>query len=551
MENRSFEFYTRWIERPFISAWFNVWFNLSIVASYVILTVLMILGNIPGSRNVLFQIWPSLPDLLEWFYLNAWVHMALLLAAVNLLGLSYQKYPEFRVKAKKWIRPFASLKLAVFVIIAVGVVASVGTIIEARYNLEAAQKWVYQTYWMYSVLGILCINLLGVMLDRLPWNRNHIPFIFAHIGIILLLMGSIETQKKGIDGSMRFEIGQSNKFITLPETEIAIYSSFDGDQYTRIFQKDVDFFRNSPKDEPISVAIQNGEIRFSDYSKYALGSKKIIASTSPGSGSAVRFSMTMAQAEVSEWLVQRKPGLPIGFAVGPAEVVLGPAPPVLLENKIFIQATASGEASYTLFYKDEKKKSLQGKLKEGEVLTTGWGGVQLKLTKILKTAEEAWDFQDLAKPTPLTNGVVAFEFKGKTHRLQLNDMVKLFTDEAVFIVTYSNKRLDSGVNLTLDKFEIGRYQGTMRAMAYQSWVTVPDLGSFEISMNEPLKHNGFTFYQASFEEDESGAPRASVLSVNRDPARVEKYLGSLLIVLGSALLFYRRKMRKVDLAKIS
>ncbi|MGE3760091.1 MAG: cytochrome c biogenesis protein ResB, partial [Pseudobdellovibrionaceae bacterium] len=139
----------------------------------------------------------------------------------------------------------------------------------------------------------------------------------------------------------------------------------------------------------------------------------------------------------------------------------------------------------------------------------------------------------------------------KEYRLQLNDMIKLFTDEAVYIVTYGNKRLDSGVEVNLDRFEIGRYQGTMRAAAYQSWVSVPGLGSQEISMNEPMKHNGYTFYQASFQEDESGRPTASVLSVNKDPARVEKYLGSLLIVLGSALLFYRRKMRKVDLAKIS
>jgi hypothetical protein len=57
-----------------------------------------------------------------------------------------------------------------------------------------------------------------------------------------------------------------------------------------------------------------------------------------------------------------------------------------------------------------------------------------------------------------------------------------------------------------------------------------------------LKHNGFTFYQASFTSDEqTGEPNASILSVNWDPGRWVKYLGSLLIVLGSIHMFYFRK----------
>ena len=85
----------------------------------------------------------------------------------------------------------------------------------------------------------------------------------------------------------------------------------------------------------------------------------------------------------------------------------------------------------------------------------------------------------------------------------------------------------------------------MRAASYESEVNVPELGDLVISMNEPLKHEGLTFYQASFHEDDAGRPIASVLSVNKDPGRFLKYLGSLLIVLGSIVLFYfKRTFRK-------
>ena len=67
-----------------------------------------------------------------------------------------------------------------------------------------------------------------------------------------------------------------------------------------------------------------------------------------------------------------------------------------------------------------------------------------------------------------------------------------------------------------------------------------------ISMNEPLTHRGYTFYQASYirEEDprtgrETGRVQ-SVLQVGKNPGRVVIYTGSLLVVLGAFVQFYMR-----------
>lgn len=525
----------------------STWLSASILFVYLTLTILMILANTSLGPQM-FSIWPGLAGVLESFYLNAWVHMLLILASVNLLADAFKKHPRFRDRFKKIVKPFASLKMAVVVIVSLAVISSVGTFVEAQYNLEAAQKMVYHTPWMYGVLGMLSISLLAVMIDRLPWKMHHASFVLAHVGIILLLLGSLETKEKGVDGSMRFEIGQKNREITLPETEISVYSSFDGDRYTQVFQKEVDFFRRSPKGNPLEIPIQEGVIRVVDYSKYALGSKRIVESAQPRNGAGIRFSISMAGQEVTEWLVQRRPTGRASQEIGPAKVTLG-APPNedVQANEVFIIPGTHDRVKYVVFYRDTSRKAKRGTLKPGETLETGWGAVKFKLLTYFPKAEEVWEFKDLERPTPLTNSVITLEVKGQNHRVQLNDMLKFFTDQAVYIVTFSNKRLDSGVDLTLLRFDIGRYQGTMRAMAYKSSVHVPGLGEHEISMNEPLKYNNFTFYQASFEEDEMGQPRASVLSVNRDPGRWEKYLGAFLIVLGSSLLFYRRKLKQVEL----
>ncbi|MCB0379326.1 MAG: cytochrome c biogenesis protein ResB, partial [Bdellovibrionales bacterium] len=105
-----------------------------------------------------------------------------------------------------------------------------------------------------------------------------------------------------------------------------------------------------------------------------------------------------------------------------------------------------------------------------------------------------------------------------------------------------------GFQLKLEDFRVGRYQGTRRAASYESDVSIVDKdapeGKITISMNEPLKYKGFTFYQSSFQEDEMGRPTVSILSVNRDPGRPWKYVGSLLLVFGIIHLFWFKSRKK-------
>jgi hypothetical protein len=68
-----------------------------------------------------------------------------------------------------------------------------------------------------------------------------------------------------------------------------------------------------------------------------------------------------------------------------------------------------------------------------------------------------------------------------------------------------------------------------------------------VSMNEPLQHRDLTFYQASYEPGEP-RPTVSVFSVNRDPGRLTKYIGSILLVAGVIWLFVE-KLRKAKALK--
>jgi len=109
-------------------------------------------------------------------------------------------------------------------------------------------------------------------------------------------------------------------------------------------------------------------------------------------------------------------------------------------------------------------------------------------------------------------------------------------------VQYSRRSLELPFSVFLEKFTIGNDPGTTKAATYESDVRIAKTGLgvtkelTKISMNEPLHYGGYTFYQASYQMEEGRKP-VSVFSVNFDPGRSVKYLGSIVMVLGIILMF--------------
>lgn len=450
---------------------------------------------------------------------------------------------------RKIIKKLASIKIAVVVILSIATITAIGTIVESRYDAVAAQKLVYGSVWMQMIMVVFAVNLIAVIIDRYPWKIHHLSFICAHVGILVLMLGQTLTSLYGLDGSLRVGIGESNRFVVIPsKTELSVYSSFDGTNYTKLFDREVDFFLNPPRaDKPLEIPIDHGFIKISDYKKYVAPSRKVVETTQPRAGSAVRFQIHNDRVNVVEWLVQRNPSTVATHDFGPAQIHLGPLPAEGRgRNEIFLEPQGDGASvKYAVYKKDSLKPALQGLVQEGGIVTPGWMGLELKILRFFPKAEELWDIQTKERPNPMTVSAAKVEFQGKEHWLLLNDTLKLFTEQAVYILAYGNQRVDLGFPVKLDQFMIDRYQGTMRAAAYKSHVIVPELGGAEISMNEPLKYKGLTIYQASFEQGPKGEPTASVFSVNHDPGRWLKYLGSLIMSIGIILLFYfKKKMKK-------
>ncbi|MBN8540288.1 MAG: cytochrome c biogenesis protein ResB [Deltaproteobacteria bacterium] len=456
---------------------------------------------------------------------------------------------EVRVKIRKIIKALASLKLAVVIIVMIGIVTAWGTIVEAQFDALAAKKLVYDSIWMWVPMVLLVISLTAVMIDRWPWQKRHTGFVLAHIGIIILLLGSLITQRFGVDGSISFGIGEKQKNIIVGETDLAVYSSFDGAQYAKLFDREVDFLKRPAGKIPIVIPIPEGEIKIVESLPYAIREQKFVeAEPDSKAGAAIRFQMQNPNVNITEWMLQPSKDGVETKDLGPAQVLIVSQFPRDFGGRNAIIFKPLDDERLEFNVHTARRPGIQkGTVKAGESIKTGWMGLELRMLKYLPRAKEDITYRALEKPTPMTSAAikVAYRAPGKkevSHQwMGLNSLLKLFSDGQVYVVSYANRRIPLGFDLSLKDFRIGRYQGTLRAASYESVVTLPDATEHLISMNEPLKHASFTFYQASFESDPSGRPVASILSVNRDPGRGLKYFGSLLLVFGAIHLFYMKR----------
>ena len=89
--------------------------------------------------------------------------------------------------------------------------------------------------------------------------------------------------------------------------------------------------------------------------------------------------------------------------------------------------------------------------------------------------------------------------------------------------------------LKLKKFTMEHYPGTEMAKSYSSEVLLRDDGQERrvlIEMNQPLRHQGYTFYQSSFIPDPQQGGYMTVLAVVKDWGQMFPYISSLIMCIG-------------------
>lgn len=233
-------------------------------------------------------------------------------------------------------------------------------------------------------------------------------------------------------------------------------------------------------------------------------------------------------------------------------------PLAIVGNQRGLLAFAQSSDGTKLFYKTQGKDGqikAQGEVRAGVTVPTGWMDLQFKVEQWLPKAVE----QNVPRAIEYISGsgdnyLTAIHLREKSSGEKSVNVQSpgwwLFEGQGKlislggreFFIQFSKKKLALPFYLFLEKFKIGTDPGTSKAASYESDVIAKDPKDgvekrANISMNEPFKYGGYTFYQASYAL-EDGKPPVSVFAVNFDPGRQIKYLGSLIMVFGILMMFY-------------
>ena len=192
--------------------------------------------------------------------------------------------------------------------------------------------------------------------------------------------------------------------------------------------------------------------------------------------------------------------------------------------------------------------------KAGDTIQIG-GNFEVTIEDYIVRAREEVTFDSVELARGETTGAeaaVLVELSGGGHRrqtwLRRHDprfgTQQVFTPQGVTTLSFGYEQLPLGYGIELLDFVRKLNPGRVGNAAFASSVRLIDPAAdvaqqHEISMNEPLAHGKFTFYQSSFQETPGGM-EVSVLTAAYDPGRFLKYLGSLMICTGIFIMFYMR-----------
>jgi len=448
-----------------------------------------------------------------------------------------------------------SLQLAVVLLLLLTVALIVATSLESRFDTPTAQYFVYKAGWFSGLLAMLGLNILSVALSRLPWKVRHIPFLSAHLGILLLLAGSWITREHGLDGMMRVAENQKQSIVEVDEPQLILQSQ----KKTRVFPL---------RWTPPSVKFSGLKLPYGLAVEEYLSRAEPVFSFDPSDGPQakpalqLKFStkrsmggMPAMAASQELWLWDGADGWRESD-IGPARVILGGRRPERPGPWIWIMVRSNSELEFEAL--SMRQESSRGRVKvaeSGTVIDPGWKAVQIEVKRFIPQAMPRTEYIAAKLQYGPKAPPSAIRLRGpRRPNGEPGDLLWLgMGDRAAFDlggeqiqISYGPKRVMVPFEIRLNRFELERYPGSMQPAAFSSRVTVE--GGPEttldrlISMNEPLEWKGFTFYQSSYEEA-FPRPTVSLFSVNHDPGRWMKYLGSLILVAG-IIHFYIARARR-------
>lgn len=432
----------------------------------------------------------------------------------------------------------------------------IATFIENDYGTSSAQKVIFKSWWFELLLILFSITLVvNIIKFRMIPQKKWALLIF-HSAMIVILLGAGVTRYFGYEGMMHIrENDQSNKFLSA-DTYLKFEVIKDGNRYQ--FDEHVLFATLGRNHFKESYQINNDIIEVE----------------------VVEFIPNPVQSLESS--IDGKPILKIvvGGINGREEYYISPGDTKRIRNVIYnFSDKYIPEAINIKFENDDLF------IKANRVLTQTVMANQQKDTLMPSDNYYPLRLRSLYSDGP--NGFVFGDFNAQG-KVELNSENRKVKNESMtalqmnvsingdmqqtlvfgkkglpgnpsiirnkdlsMAISYGAKYIELPFYIKLYDFIMERYPGTNSAASYASEVQLIDprkniQKDYRIFMNNILDHDGYRFFQSSFDQDEKG----TYLSVNHDFwGTWISYLGYALLTIGLIMVFFSQRTRFYQVRK--
>ena len=438
-------------------------------------------------------------------------------------------------------------------ILLVSLLLAAGTIVESHYSTAVAKRFVYGTWWFSLALLLLGLNVFCSAISRYPWKKYQTGFVITHLGILIILAGSLITQQYGLDGQIGLNEGEQGHIFQ--EDKPTLYYQIDQDEIQQI---PAAFTYSQPTpDKPLMVHLPNDGILM--INQFFVNAQKRIHGREVETGEkgfpAVHVILNSSFVHENQWLFLSNKDYG-HLDLGPASVFfekesdwkkrMAEGAKDVSENALAILLADDGSLKYQTRHKWDFTP-IQS-LKVNEDTSTGWMDMQFKVQDRMPNAfpeetyeEEPFGYQKDLVPALHYEVINRSEKKEGWLGFQTESTFSLAGE--TFALAYGPKQIHLPFDIHLVKFKLGLDPGTDKPASYASDIYYIDQDNqgvqipVDISMNQPLHHKGYTVYQASYQALPDGK-YTSVFAIGSDPGMAVKYTGAIILVLGIILMFW-------------
>jgi len=420
----------------------------------------------------------------------------------------------------------------------------VATVIENSRGTEVAKALIYNARWMEVLYLLLCVNLIGSMIQHKLFVRRKIPALLFHAAFLLMIVGAGITRYTGFEGTLSLREGETSRAIQSNETALNMAITQAGVTKERRIVTNLFEDKTAHIHESIPVG---GKTITVENELFVPNAFESIVPDEQGEPAIALFVLDAESNRMDGVLSKNSQltfnNLTIAFKDNPSAADL-----VFVETANGLNLIANAPvAEMGMMRKQQKEypaavpipvvsKTIYSVKNLVVVVKTYLPKARIHVTQAVPGADASGIVRE-------GKNVVVFKVSDghqtkQVHVFQethsLTQSVNCTLDGALVQLTYGMIPRLLPFDITLNDFQLERYPGSNSPSSYASLITMTDTQRkvqlpYRIYMNNILKYRGYRFFQSSYDPDEKG----TILSVTHDYwGTTITYLGYFVLTIG-------------------